>query len=47
MWVTDADAKRTAVANADDTLILAIGAARPGEAYVPDGWEAKYLDDES
>jgi len=44
VWVTDADAKRTATANADDTLILAIGAARPGEAYVPDGWEARYLD---
>jgi uncharacterized cupin superfamily protein len=44
VWVTDADAKRTAIANADDTLVLAIGAARPGEAYVPDGWEAQYLD---
>ncbi len=44
VWVTDADAKRTATANADDTLVLAIGAAKPGEAYTPDGWEARYLD---
>ena len=44
VWVTDADAKRTATANADDTLVLAIGAARPGEAYTPEGWEAQYLD---
>jgi len=44
VWVTDADATRTATAQVDDTLILAIGAARPGEAYIPEGWEAKYLD---
>ena len=47
VWVTDADATRTATATADDTLVLAIGAARPGEAYVPEGWEAEYLSDES
>ena len=47
VWVTDADAVRTATANDDDTLVLAIGAARPGEAYTPEGWEAQYLDDES
>jgi uncharacterized cupin superfamily protein len=47
VWVSDAAARRTATANADNTLILAIGAARPGEAYVPDGWEAQYLSDES
>jgi uncharacterized cupin superfamily protein len=45
VWVTDADAVRTATANADDTLVLAIGAARPGEAYSPEGWEAEYLED--
>jgi uncharacterized cupin superfamily protein len=44
LWVTDAEATRTATANADGTLVLAIGAARPGEAYTPDGWEAQYLD---
>ena len=45
VWVTDANARRTATANADDTLVLAIGAAKPGEAYTPDGWEAQFLDD--
>src|SRR5579871_6055950 len=30
--------------NADDTLVLAIGGAKPGETYTPDGWEAQYLD---
>jgi uncharacterized cupin superfamily protein len=45
VWVTDADATRSATANADDTLLLAIGGAKPGEAYTPVGWEAQYLDD--
>ena len=47
VWVTDAAAKRGAIANADGTLVLAIGAARPGEAYAPDGWDSRYLEDES
>jgi uncharacterized cupin superfamily protein len=47
VWVSDADATRSATATADDTLVLAIGAAKPGETYAPDGWEAKYLGDES
>ncbi|HEY2353583.1 MAG TPA: hypothetical protein VGH79_01625 [Gaiellaceae bacterium] len=47
VWVTDADAKRTATANADGTLVLAIGGAKPGETYTPDGWEAQYLSDEN
>lgn len=47
LWITDATATRSAVAQADDTLVLAIGAAKPGEAYAPGGWEAKYLGDES
>jgi len=47
VWVTDAAATRTATANADGTLVLAIGAAKPGEAYTPDGWEAQYLENES
>jgi uncharacterized cupin superfamily protein len=45
VWVTDANAVRTATANSDDTLVLAIGAAKPGEAYEPDGWEAQFLED--
>ena len=47
VWVTDAAAVRTATAKADGTLVLAIGAARPGEAYTPEGWESQYLGDES
>jgi len=47
VWVTDANAKRGATANVDGTLVLAIGAAKPGEAYTPEGWEAQYLEDES
>ena len=43
VWVKDAGATRTATANADGTLVLAVGAAPPGEAYSPSGWEEKYL----
>lgn len=46
VWVTDPNARRTAIANAHGTLVLAIGGAKPGEAYTPDGWEAQYLTDE-
>jgi len=45
VWVTDATATRTATATVDGTLVLAIGAARPGEAYAPENWEAQYLSD--
>jgi hypothetical protein len=45
--VSDARAKRGATAAADDTLVLAIGAAKPGEAYAPSGWDTQYLADES
>ena len=47
VWVTDAAAVRTATATVDGTLVLAIGAARPGEAYAPEGWESQYLGAES
>ena len=47
VWVTDSAATRTATATVDGTLVLAIGAARPGEAYAPEGWESQYLGDES
>jgi uncharacterized cupin superfamily protein len=43
VWVTDAEVTRSATAAADDTLVLAIGAAKPGEAYAPEGWESRYL----
>lgn len=44
VWVTDAEAKRSATATADGTLVLAIGAARAGEAYAPAGWDTQYLE---
>ncbi|MGH3010069.1 MAG: hypothetical protein ACRDLM_11785 [Gaiellaceae bacterium] len=47
VWVNDASARRVATAKADDTLVLAIGAAKPGEAYAPSGWDTQYLGDES
>jgi mannose-6-phosphate isomerase-like protein (cupin superfamily) len=47
VWVTDASARRVATAKSDDTLVLAIGAAKPGEAYAPSGWETQHLADES
>ncbi len=47
VWITDAAARRSAVAKADNTLVLAIGAAKPGEAYAPSGWDTHYLADES
>jgi hypothetical protein len=46
--VTDADAKRSAVATSDDTLVLAVAAASaPGEAFTPDGWDSRYLESDS
>jgi len=47
VWVKEADAKRAATAQADGTLVLAIGAAAPGEAYAPAGWDTQYLEGDS
>jgi len=47
VWVKDANARRSATAQADDTLVLAIGAAAPGQAFTPEGWDSRYLADES
>lgn len=47
VWVTEAEAKRAATAQADGTLVLAIGAAAPGEAYAPAGWDTQYLEGDS
>ena len=44
IWVNDPAAKRSATANADGTLVLAVGAAAPGEAYAPAGWDSQYLE---
>jgi uncharacterized cupin superfamily protein len=47
VWVKDAGATRTATAQADGTLVLAIGAAPPGDAYAPSGWDTHYLEADS
>lgn len=44
VWVTDPSAKRTGKANAPGTLVLSVGAAAPGQAYAPAGWDSHYLD---
>ncbi len=44
VWVTEPTCSRSAVAEADGTLVLSIGAASPGEAYTPSGWDSHYLD---
>jgi uncharacterized cupin superfamily protein len=44
VWVSDVAARRSAEACADDTLVLAIGAAAPGQKYAPAGWDSQYLE---
>jgi uncharacterized cupin superfamily protein len=44
VWVKEPAAKRSATAKADGTLVLAIGAAAPGQAYTPAGWDTQYLE---
>lgn len=46
VWIPDSAAKRSAEAKADETLVLAVGAAAPGEAYAPAGWDTRYLEGE-
>ena len=43
VWVEDAGARRAATAKEDGTVVLAIGAAAPGRAYSPAGWDTEYL----
>jgi hypothetical protein len=47
VWVKDAGATRSATAKADGTLVVAIGAAAPGQAYAPGGWDTRYLEGDS
>lgn len=47
VWVKDASAKRGATAEADGTVVLAIGAAAPGQTYAPSGWDSNYLSADS
>jgi hypothetical protein len=44
VWVSDPTARRSAEAKADGTVVLAVGAAAPGQTYVPDGWDTGYLE---
>ena len=44
VWVTDPGAKRVGRASVPDTLVLSVGAAAPGQAYVPVGWDSHYLE---
>ena len=42
VFVSDPELTREAIATADDTVVLAIGAAR-GVAFEPSDWEARWL----
>jgi uncharacterized cupin superfamily protein len=44
VWVSEAATRRSAAALADDTLVVAVGAAAPGQAYAPVGWDSQYLE---
>ncbi|HET7353097.1 MAG TPA: hypothetical protein VFJ11_03500, partial [Gaiellaceae bacterium] len=46
VWVNEPAATRSATAKADGTLVLAVGAAAPGQAYAPTGWDTQYLEDD-
>jgi uncharacterized protein YjlB len=46
VWVTDPGTKRAARASGPDTLVLSVGAAAPGQAYAPAGWDSHYLADD-
>ena len=44
IWVKEPTAKRSATAKSDGTIVLAVGAAAPGQAYAPAGWDTQYLE---
>ncbi|HEU5477171.1 MAG TPA: hypothetical protein VFU64_04980 [Gaiellaceae bacterium] len=44
IWVNEPAATRSATAQDDGTLVLAVGAAAPGQAYAPAGWDTQYLE---
>jgi uncharacterized cupin superfamily protein len=46
LWLTDPSAKRAGRGN-PGTLVLTVGAAAPGQAYSPAGWDSHYLDGEN
>ena len=41
---SDPSAKRAGRANGPGTLVLSVGAAAPGQAYAPAGWDSHYLE---
>jgi len=43
VWVKDPSAKRAGRASGQGTLVLSVGAAAPGQAYAPAGWDSHYL----
>ena len=47
VWCPDPAVTRSAEAKADETVVFAVGAASPGAAYSPAGWDSQYLADES
>jgi hypothetical protein len=44
VYVDDPAAERVAHATADGTVVLSIGAGKPGETYAPAGWDTNYLE---
>ena len=44
IWVKDPSAKRAGRTSGGDTLVLSVGAAAPGRAYAPVGWDSHYLE---
>lgn len=44
IYVDDPAVQRVAFAKADGTVVLSVGAAAPGVAYEPSGWDTKYLE---
>jgi hypothetical protein len=45
--VKEPAARRAATAKTDGTVVVAMGAAAPGEAYAPAGWDTQYLEGDS
>jgi uncharacterized protein YjlB len=44
VFVRDAGTERVAFATEEGTVVLSIGAAAEGQAYVPAGWDTGYLE---
>jgi hypothetical protein len=44
VFVRDPAAERVAFATAEGTVVLSLGAAAEGQAFVPSGWDTSYLE---